>query len=115
MGPLADDFDAIYSELEKHGSPAWGGVEANVGVPGSSVSWEAYLGPHFNHGATLVGINCGATGTTLPDLLTKSAFGDEAVAAYKTFLSGAPLSEKKPPNDNPQTPGPAHTNMLTHQ
>ncbi len=57
MGPLAADFDAIYSELEKHGSPAWGGVEANVGIPGSSVSWEAYLARHFNHGATLVGIN----------------------------------------------------------
>ena len=38
----------------------------------------------------------------MPDLLTKSAFGDEAVAAYKKFLSGAPLSEKEPTNDNPQ-------------
>jgi len=71
VGPLAADFDAIYSELEKHGSPAWGGVEANVGIPGSSVRWEAYLARHFNHGATLVGINCGATGSTLPDLLTQ--------------------------------------------
>ena len=88
VGPLAADFDAIYSELKTHGNLAWGGVEANVGIPGSSVSWEAYLARHFNHGATLVGINCGATGSRLPDLLTKSAFGDEAVAAYRTFLSG---------------------------
>ncbi len=103
VGPLADDFGAIYSELEKHGSPAWGGVEANVGIPGSWVSWEAYLARHFNHGATLVGINCGATGTTLPDLLTRSAFGDEAIAAYKKFLSGAPLdSKKEPARDDPR-------------
>lgn len=63
VGALADDFEAIYSELKKHGNPAWAGVEANVGIPGSSVDWETYLGRHFNHGATLVGINCGATGT----------------------------------------------------
>ena len=65
-------------------------------------SWETYLARHFNHGATLVGINCGATGETLPDMLTKSAFGDEALAAYKKFLSGSPLSEKQASNDNPQ-------------
>ncbi len=91
IGPLAADLSAIYAELDKHGSPSWGGVEANAGVPGSSMGWEAYLARHFNHGAVLVGVNCGATGSVLPEQLTKSAFGDEAVAAYRKFLSGAPL------------------------
>jgi hypothetical protein len=30
------------------------------------VRWEAYLARHFNHGATLAGIICGATGSSLP-------------------------------------------------
>ena len=64
---------------------------------------EAYLSRHFNHGATLVGINCGATGGTWPNLLTKSAFGDKDVAVYKKALSEAHLqSAKEHAHDNPQ-------------
>ena len=99
IGPLAADFGSIYAELHKHGSPSWGGVEANAGVPGFSMGWEAYLARHFNHGAVLVGINWGATGSVLPEQLAKSAFGDDAVAAYRKFLSGAPFSQtpRRPP------------------
>jgi hypothetical protein len=58
--------------------------------------------PPFNHGETPVGINCGATGSSLTDLLSKSAFGDEALAAYKKLPSGASLeSAKEPTHDNP--------------
>jgi hypothetical protein len=68
------------------------------------VRWKAYLARHFNHGATLVGINCGATGSTVPGLLAKSAFGDESLAAHKKFLSGAPLqSANAPTHDNPHS------------
>jgi hypothetical protein len=65
------------------------------------VDWETYLGWHYNHGATLVAINTGATGQELPDLLEKSAFGQEALAAYRKFLAGDPLREK-PATDTPQ-------------
>jgi hypothetical protein len=51
-----------------------------VGIPGSWVRWEADRARHFNHGGTLIGINCEATGSTRPNLRTKSAFGDQAVA-----------------------------------
>jgi hypothetical protein len=88
-----DGFEPLYRELKKHGSPPWGGVEANAGFPGSSVNWETYLGWHYNHGAVIVAINTGATGTELPTQLEKSAFGPEAIAAYRKFLRGEKLTE----------------------
>ena len=56
-------------------------------------------------------INIGATGTELPARLEKSAFGPEALAAYRKFLKGEKLQEKpisadlpqmRPPNGRPQ-------------
>jgi hypothetical protein len=90
---LEKDFNAIYEALEKHGNTAWAGVEANAGFPGSVVDWETYLAWHYNHGCILVGINTGATGSDLPQRLRESAFGDEALAVYRRFLSGEPLKE----------------------
>jgi hypothetical protein len=94
VGYLGKSFQALYDALKKHGSPPWGGVEANVGMPGTLVDWETYLGWHYNHGAVLVAINMGATGTDLPAQLEKSAFSPEAVAAYRKFLNGEKLVEK---------------------
>jgi len=94
VGYLAHNFQPIYDALKKHGSPAWGGVEANVGMPGTLVDWESYLAWHYNHGATLVAINLGATGAELGPKLEKSAFGEDAVAAYRKFLRGEKLQEK---------------------
>jgi hypothetical protein len=91
---LGQSFKPIYDELEKHGNPVWAGVEANAGIPGSLVDWETYLGWHYNHGCVLVGVNMGATGTDLPRRLQESAFGKEAIAAYRKFLAGQPLVEK---------------------
>jgi hypothetical protein len=65
------------------------------------VDWETYLGWHYNHGAVLVAINTGATGQELPDLLEKSAFGQEALAAYHKFLAGVRLREK-PVTETPE-------------
>jgi len=73
-------------------------VEANAGFPGSMVDWETYLAWHYNHGCYLVGINSGATGTDLPQRLEKSAFGDEALAAYHKFLTGQPLWRRPLPS-----------------
>jgi hypothetical protein len=98
---LGEGFKPIYDELEKHGSPAWAGVEANAGMPGLSVvDWETYLAWHYNHGCVLVGVNMGATGTDLPKRLWDSAFSGEAIAAYRKFLTGQPLVEKSV--DHPQ-------------
>jgi hypothetical protein len=94
VGLLGAGFGPLYAELQKRGNPPWAGVEANVGVPGGEVDWETYLGWHYNHVAVLVAINTGATGQELPALLEKSAFGQEALAAYHKFLAGDPLREK---------------------
>lgn len=99
---LGENFQALYDELEKHGNPGWAGVEANAGFPGSVVDWETYLAWHYNHGCVLVGVNHGATGEDLPRRLRESAFGEEAVAAYRKFLTGQPLVEKAASVDNPQ-------------
>jgi len=102
VGVLGENFKAIYDELETHGNPAWAGVEANAGIPGSVVDWETYLAWHYNHGCVLVGVNMGATGTDLPRRLWDSAFGKEAIAAYHKFLTGQPLVEKPFFRDQPQ-------------
>jgi hypothetical protein len=94
MEILGGGFKPIYEELGKHGNPDWAGVEANTGMPGSVVDWETYLGWHYNHGCVLVGVNMGATGEDLPRRLRDSAFGKEAIAAYRKFLAGQPLVEK---------------------
>ena len=102
VGPLEQNFQPLYDALKKHGSPPWGGVEANLGFPGALIDWESYLSWHYNHGATLVAINIGATGTELPARLEKSAFGPEALAAYSKFLKGEKLREKPISADLPQ-------------
>jgi len=96
VGPLGKSFEPLYDALKKHGSPPWGGVEANDGMPGTQVDWESYLGWHYNHGAVLVAIDMGATGTDLPAQLERSAFSPEALAAYRKFLNGETLREKPP-------------------
>jgi hypothetical protein len=95
---LENGFEPLYDELAKHGNPAWGGVEANATFANPNapvrVSWEKYLAWHYNHGAKLVGINNGASDKSLMSYLSKGAFGDEAMAAYRKFLKGEKLIEK---------------------
>jgi hypothetical protein len=104
VGVIGESFKPIYDELEKHGNPAWAGVEANAGIPGSVVDWETYLAWHYNHGCVLVGVN--SAGGTDPDRSKRywdSAFSKEAIAAYQKFLTGQPLAEKPFSMDhNPQ-------------
>jgi hypothetical protein len=100
VGSLEQGSACLYDVVKDRVDPAWGGVEANTGFPGSLVDWETYLGWHYNHGAALVAINTGATGTELPDRLKKSAFGPEALAAYRKFLGGEALVERPVSQDN---------------
>ncbi len=90
---LANGLQPIYRALAERGVTVWGGVEANA-TPNPAVHWEGYLASQFNHGAKLVGINSGASDATLMSHLTKGAFGDEAMAAYRKFLRGDTLIEK---------------------
>jgi hypothetical protein len=98
VATLENGFQPLYDELAKHGNPAWGGVEANATFPNPNAavraSWEEYLAWHYNHGAKLVGINIGASDQSLMSHLSKGAFGEEAMAAYKKFLKGKKLIEK---------------------
>ena len=93
---LKNGFQPLYDALAQHGDPAWGGVEANAALarPDTAPTWEKYLAWHYNHGAKLVGINVGASDKSLMSSLTKGAFSEEAMAAYKKFLDGKELSEK---------------------
>jgi hypothetical protein len=96
IGTLANGLQPLYDELAKHGNPAWGGVEANnpaFAIP-NAPSWEKYLAWHYNHGAKLVGINVGAADPSIMSNLSKGAFGDEAMAAFRKFLQGQELIEK---------------------
>ncbi len=102
VGVLGESFKPIYDELAKHGNPAWAGVEANAGIPGSVVDWETYLAWHYNHGCVLMGVNMGATGEDLPRRLRDSAYSQEAITAYRKFLAGQPLVEKALTMDQPQ-------------
>jgi hypothetical protein len=102
VGLLQQSFQPLFDALKQHGNPPWGGVEANVGMPATLVDWESYLAWHYNHGAVLVAINLGATGTDLPVALEKSAFSPEALAAYRRFLKGEKLQEKPISMDQPQ-------------
>ncbi len=99
---LRESFKAIYDELEKHGSPAWAGVEANAGVPGSVVDWETYLAWHYNHGCVLMGVSYDGTGKDTLTRMRESAYGNEAIAAYHKFLTGQPLVEKPVSAEAPQ-------------
>lgn len=98
VSTLGNGFQPLYDALDKQGDPAWAGVEANAAMAlrGESImpGWEKYLAWHYNHGAKLVGINSGATDTSLMSHLSKGAFGDEALTAYRKFLNGQPLDEK---------------------
>ncbi len=93
QGPLEHGLEPIYRQLDRHGDPAWGGVEANATL-GNAVPWERYLGWQYNHGAKLVGISIGAADASLMSSLSKGAFSDEAVKAYRKFLRGEKLSEQ---------------------
>jgi hypothetical protein len=90
---LKNGLQPLYAALAERGDPAWGGVEANA-APKEAVHWEEYLAWHYNHGARIVGINVGASDKSAMSLLTRGAFSDEAMAAYRKFLNGEDLIEQ---------------------
>jgi hypothetical protein len=96
VGPLRDDFEALYAELERHGNSHWASTEASptMGPSGGRdvPTMEDYLTRHFDYGATVIVFNTGATSKGLSESLTEGVWGAHAVNAYRAFLnpSGAP-------------------------
>jgi len=93
-------FEEIYSELAKHQQVHWASSEGTnmqpeSGPGQSGMNMETYLARMFNHGATVVnvfawGLGGDAMKTMNFRLVTEGA---EAIAAYRKFLSGTPLTE----------------------
>lgn len=88
MGTLHDDFNVLYQPLARHGNPHWGGTEAAPFDGRSLLPIAEYLSRHYDHGATVVVLNDGATGD-LMSLLSQAVYGCDAIPAYQRFLSGS--------------------------
>ncbi|HNN91098.1 MAG TPA: hypothetical protein PKI03_02470 [Pseudomonadota bacterium] len=87
VNSLTDNFDVLYGPLQANGSPHWASTE---GAPLYALTvrpMAEYLGRHYNHGATVVVLNDGATGD-LTNLLSQSVYGCNAIPVYQRFLSG---------------------------
>jgi hypothetical protein len=91
VGPLRDDFEALYIELVRHGNPHWASTEASptMGPSGDrdALTMEDYLTRHFDYGATVIVFNTGATSKELSQSLTEGVWGAHAVNAYRAFLN----------------------------
>ena len=98
--PQPGFFEQVYSEMDRHGDPAWAsseGTDLQLGSgPGQSgMTMETYLAKMFNHGATLVNVfSWGVGGDAHKNmdfrLVTE---GEDALGVYRKFLRGAPLVE----------------------
>ncbi len=91
VGPLRNDFEALYRELERHGNPHWASTEASptMGPAGGkhALTMKDYLARHYDYGATVIVFNTGATSKELSESLTEGVWGDDAINAYRTFLN----------------------------
>ena len=107
-GALENNFDILYRELERHGNPPWGGTESNPTAGNRLVPMREYLARHFDHGATIVVMNSGATSAELTAQLTKAMWSEAAVAAYREALgtqapASAPVVKPAETRNSPAT------------
>jgi hypothetical protein len=97
--PDADRFNEIYEALKAKGSPHWASAEGtNVDIQAAppripDESMEDYLARMFNHGATLTNVFGWGVGDSA-NLFRRAAEDADSIAAYRKFLSGAPLKER---------------------
>ena len=88
IGPLQENFDVLYKQLADHKVSHWGGTESSPSGMGSAkLPPYQYLKQHYDHGATVVVMNIGASGG-LASSLNQAVWGKNAVAAYQRFLEG---------------------------
>lgn len=89
LGPLAASFEPIYGALRKHCASSWAGTEASFfDGRGVGIDPEDYLRRHFDHGATRLVMNTGATGE-LAARLFDANWNVRAIDAYNRFLGGS--------------------------
>jgi hypothetical protein len=81
-----DNLSLIYAALAQHRVSHWGSTEANPALA-AGASPADYLHMHFDHGATVMVLNIGATSANLSNQLYAGVYGSDAVAAYYSFLS----------------------------
>ena len=88
----------IYDALRDHGNPPWGSAEGtNVNIQAGppripEEGMRDYLARMFNHGATMANVFGWDIGSE-ENLFRRATEGDEAIAAYRKFLSGVRLDE----------------------
>jgi hypothetical protein len=87
VNSLTDNFDVLYKPLAANGSPHWASTEGAPLHGLTALPISEYLGSHYNHGATVVVLNDGATGD-LTNLLSQSIYGCNALPVFQRFLSG---------------------------
>ncbi|HEY9754358.1 MAG TPA: hypothetical protein V6C97_04295 [Oculatellaceae cyanobacterium] len=100
--PEDDTFEQIHAVLKSHGSPPWISAEGtNVvpsGMPGEP-TMESYLAKMFNHGAAMVNVYSWGIGGAEQknNFFRRATEGNDAISAYKKFLSGGTLLDQKRP------------------
>ena len=95
-------FEDIYELLRRHKQEGWASCEGTnmqpSGGPGQTgMTMETYLARTFNHGGALVNIfawGIGGEAMKTMDFRVVTE-GEEALTAYRKFLSGVPLVEGK--------------------
>jgi len=97
--PDPNIFGDIYAALNGQGNPPWASSEGtNVDIQTAPFSipsegMQDYLARMFNHGATMANVFGWDIGDR-DNLFRRATENDEALAAYRKFLEGAPLDEK---------------------
>jgi len=93
-------FEDIYELVEKHQQVGWASSEGTNMQPGtgpgqSGMNMETYLAKMFNHGATLTTIfSWGIGGEAMKNMNYRVCTeNEEALQAYRKFLTGEPLIE----------------------
>jgi len=107
--PDGDSLLQIHSIVKTHGNVGWISAEGtNVvpnGMPGEP-TMESYLAKMFNHGAVMVNIfswGIGGERERNRNMFRRATESDEAISAYRKFLTGKPLKEA-PPDANAFSP-----------
>ena len=81
-----NDLSEINAELVKQKISNWGATESNPNISGG-LSPADYIKMHFDHGASVMVLNAGATSASLSNELYQGVYGVDAVNAYYSFLA----------------------------
>lgn len=96
--PMENTIDSVREEVRARGNPSWISAEGTNVVPNEMAGepdMETYLGKMFNHGAVMVNIfswGIGGEGQK-NNFFRRATEGDEAISAYRKFLTDQALHE----------------------